>query len=69
MAIFTTVDDTNNFTKNGTSNDDFYYVDNKKVQIIENENCGEDTVCRFGRVKRNPTSKGTVIKIKLKNAA
>ena len=44
MAIFNTVDDTSNFTKNGTSNDDFYYVDNKKVQINENENGGEDTV-------------------------
>ena len=44
MAILNTADDTNNFEKNGTSSDDFYYVDNEKVQINENENGGEDII-------------------------
>lgn len=43
MAIYNTSDDIKNFIKNGTTNDDFYYVDNKKVEIIENENGGEPT--------------------------
>lgn len=44
MAIYNTADDTNNFIKQGTSNNDSYYIDNTKVTIIENENAGEDTV-------------------------
>lgn len=37
MAIYNTADDTNNFIKQGTSNNDSYYIDNTKVTIIENE--------------------------------
>ncbi len=53
MAIYNTSDDIKNFIKNGTTNDDFYYVDNKKV-------------CRLGF---NPTTKGREPKTEFKKAA
>ncbi len=46
MTIYNTADNVNDFKKKGTNNDDFYYIDNEKVQIIE--------VCRLGF---NPTKK------------
>ena len=35
MTIYNTADNVNDFKKKGTNNDDFYYIDNEKVQIIE----------------------------------
>ena len=44
MTIYNTADNVNDIKKKGTNNDDFYYIDNEKVQIIEESNGGEDTV-------------------------
>lgn len=43
MVLKNSVDAVNNVI-NGTNDDDEYYIDNTRVQINENQNCGNDTI-------------------------